>query len=66
MTRFNKTLDKLSRNKVNKKRFEGATGTDYESSVEKTDLKTQYDDETDEVKKKKIKQRAHLMGVSLE
>lgn len=66
MARFNKTLGRINRRSVSKKKFEGATGTDYEESVVKTDLQTQYDAETDEAKKKKIKQRAHLMGVSLE
>ncbi len=66
MARFDKTLGGINRRPVSKKKFEGATGTDYEESVEKTDLQAQYDAETDEAKKKKIKQRAHLMGVSLE
>lgn len=65
MSKFQKTLGGVNRRPVSKKKFEGATGTDYEDSVEKDDLQSQYDSEQDEEKKKKIKQRAHFMGVSL-
>lgn len=66
MDKFKKTLDRINRRPVSKKRFEGATGVDFENSVKKEDLQSQYDSEQDVDKKKKIKQRAHLMGVSLE
>ena len=65
--KFSKTLGKLgSRKPVSTKKFESLTGTDYEQDTLKDDLMSQYKNEVDEEKKKKIKQRAHLMGITLE
>lgn len=62
MGKFDKTLGKIP---VSRKRFEGATGTSLPKEDLQSKLQSEYDNETDEDKKKKIKQRAHFQGVAL-
>lgn len=64
--RFKKLLGNVSRRQMSKKEFEDKTGVSKKKVDDEVSLRTQYEDaETDE-EKKKIKQRAFILGYKVD
>lgn len=64
--RFKKLLGGVSRRKLSKKEFEDKTGTSLEKADDEASLRSQYEDAETEEEKKKIKQRAFIMGFKVD
>ena len=64
--RFGRTFGKLKKARLDPKEFEAKTGVKLEKATLDEDLKTQYEESGDEDQKKKLRQRAFMLGVNLD
>lgn len=64
--RFGRIFGKIKKSKMDPKEFEAKTGVKLEKATLDEDLKTKYEQSTDEEEKKKLRQRAFMLGVKLD
>lgn len=71
--RFKKTLGRINRKSITKERFEALTGTSLDEEnarKEKQDMSSRIEAAleatSDEEEKKKLRQKAHLLGIEIE
>jgi hypothetical protein len=65
MDKFKKTFGKM-RKPIGRDKFEALTGKSLEKADMVAELKRRIEEETDEEKKKKLKQMAHFQGIALD